>query len=168
MFRALIASILVGGGVLAACPAYAGAPPSGIGDAKLDTLRVLSSVAVTQRRVDLRGTWLDGRLGCDEYRSVRIGAILTYVSSNGAHKRRMTRGRVGVVRNCDEGRPNFGFRIRAVDTVPKPEGHHPHLGLACADGRWKRGSYTFTVRTLHRLTRLAATITVGWENEEAC
>ena len=80
----------------------------------------------------------------------------------------MLRGRMGVVRNCHEGRPHFGFRIRAADTVPRPEGHHPHKSLACSDGRWKPGSYTFTVLTIYWPTKLRSSLTVSWENEVVC
>jgi hypothetical protein len=147
-------------------PAGADHGPVAFGEAHRDSLRVVSGVFVTHRAVGLRGVWLDKNVPCNQFRSLRVAAILDY--SRGGTHRKMTRSKIGVVRNCAEGGPNFGFTIRARDTVPRPEGNHPHLGLACANGRWLPGSYSFTVRTTHRATKTSAFVTVLWENKGAC
>ena len=51
--------------------------------------------------------------------------------------RRVRRSRTGLVDNCAEGGPNFGY-----DLTPKT------YGMACANGRWRPGRYSMTTRTL--------------------
>jgi hypothetical protein len=126
----------------------------------------VSGALITHRSAELRGVWLNKKLPCNQFRSLRVAAIINY--SRGKTSRTMTRSRIGAVRNCPEGGPNFGFTIRAAATVPRPEGNHPHLGLACPDGRWKPGFYTFTVRTTHRATKLSAFVSAGWQNRASC
>jgi hypothetical protein len=167
MFRKSIVALAGALALLAGSPsASAGHAPFAFGDAQRGSLRVVSGAFVTHKSADLRGVWLDEKVPCNQFRTLRVAAIIDY--SRGQARRRMTRSRIGAVRNCAEGAPNFGFTIRAVATVPRRAGNHPHLGLACPDGRWKPGSYTFTVRTTHRATKLSAFVTVGWENRERC
>lgn len=169
MFGKTIAPVAGALALLAASqPAGATLIASGRGEAVSGSLRVVSTVAATHGQVLLRGGWMDQTLDCSVFRGLRIGAILRFENLRGTLKRTMTRGRKGAVRNCTGESPNFGFRIRASDTVPRPEGHHPHLSLACANGRWRSGSYSFTVRTTHRLTMVSSVATVTWVNAEPC
>ena len=47
--------------------------------------------------------------------------------------------------NCAEGGPNLGFHRTAAS-----------VGLACADGRWKPGRYSLSVKTTHVRSGLIA------------
>lgn len=129
--------------------------PFSFGIASKGDLRVVSGALVGPRSVDLRGVWLNETVACDQWRRLRVSVTLDY--RRGATTRRISRTKQGLVRNCAEGGPNFGFTLRA----------RPH-GLACANGRWKPGIYTFVVRTLHRATGIEAAVSLDWNNRQRC
>ncbi len=140
-------------GAVASAPAAA--EPFAFGHAERGSLRVVSVASVAARSAELRGVWLDENVGCDQFRSLRVGALIDF--SRGSTTRTIRRGRVGAVRNCAEGGPNFGFTITARAA-----------GLACPNGRWRPGFYSFVTRTTHRATRISALVSLAWENRSAC
>ena len=148
---------LAGGLVLLASStnALANHTPFAFGDAQKGDLRVVSGAFISHKVADLRGVWLDETVGCDQFRGLRVAAIVDY--SRGQTTRSITRSKVGAVRNCAEGGPNFGFTVKARN-----------VGLACANGNWRPGFYAFTVRTTHRASKISAVVTLGWENRAAC
>ena len=135
--------------------ATAGHEPFAFADAKRGSLQVISGAFVARTSADLRGTWLNDTLGCDQSRSLRVRVLIDY--TRGSTTKTVARRKTGAVRNCAEGGPNFGFTLRA-----------PRIGLACASGRWKPGFYTFVVRTTHRASGLRATLSLAWPNRRRC
>jgi hypothetical protein len=153
---------LIGLVAVLACAGAASAPaaatnhePFAFGQVERGSLRVVSGAFVGSRAADLRGVWLDESVGCDQWRSLRVNVLVDY--ARGSVTRRVSRRRTGAVRNCAEGGPNFGFTIRAAPN-----------GLACPNGRWKQGFYTFVVRTTHRASGLRALVSLGWSNTARC
>ncbi|MBD0290762.1 MAG: hypothetical protein ICV74_05850 [Thermoleophilia bacterium] len=140
---------------LSATPALASHEPFAFGDASRGSLRVVSGAFVGSSAADLRGVWLDETKSCNTWRSLRVRVLVDY--SRGSVTRRVRRERTGAVRNCAEGGPNFGFSLGAR-----------RIGLACPNGRWKPGFYTFVVRTLHRATGIEATVSLAWPNRVRC
>ncbi len=156
MFRKRFAGLAAVTALLTAPgPALATHEPFAFGDASRGSLRVVSGAFVGTSVADLRGVWLDETKTCNTWRSLRVAVLIDY--SRGSVTRRVARQRTGAIRNCAEGGPNFGFSLRARA-----------VGLACPNGRWKPGFYTFVVRTLHRATRLEATVSLGWNNRARC
>ena len=151
---------LVVAGVLTAlgtaAPAQA-SPPEVFGIARLGDLTVVSSVYASQRSVDMRGVWLDESLPCDQWRRIRVRAIVSRSSPASELAQQRARKKTRVVQNCAEGGPNTGFTLR-------PSG----LGFACPDGRWKPGRYDFTTTTRQLATGLQAVATASWRIRRPC
>ena len=139
----------------AVAPAAADHEPLAFSDARRGDLRVVSGAFVTARSAQLMGTWFDDTISCREFRSLRVTAFIDYTRRRTS--RIVTGRRTGAVRNCAEGGPNFGFDFRAN-----------RFRLACPNGRWKPGFYTFHVRTTHRATGLQASVTLLWTNRARC
>ncbi len=159
MFRKLVSAGLVAA-VAAVWPALAGASnhePFGFGEASRGSLRVISGIFVTASHADLRGVWLDESQPCTQFRALRVSVLIDYSRRQSARPRTVTRRRTGAVQNCAEGGPNFGFTL----------GARRH-NLACPNGRWRPGFYTFQVRTRHLASGLLAIGTVGWNNRQRC
>ena len=157
MLRKLI-TIALALGAVATWPSAAAATahePFGFGEAARGSLRVISGIFAAESTVDLRGVWLDESQPCTQFRTLRVSAHIDY--SRGQTTRTVTRRRMGAVQNCAEGGPNFGFTLRAR-----------RHGLACPNGQWRPGFYTFQVRTRHRASGLLAVATVGWNNRVRC
>ena len=150
----VVAGVLVALG--AAAPAQA-SPPEVFGIARLGDLTVVSSIYASQRSVDMRGVWLDESIGCDQWRRIRVRAIVSYSTPGAALAQQRARKKTRVVQNCAEGGPNTGFTLR-------PAG----LGFACPDGRWKPGRYDFTTTTRHVASGLLAVATASWRIRRAC
>lgn len=153
---------LVVAGVLAALAAAtpaqgALAPPEVFGIARLGDLTVVSSVYATRTSVDMRGVWLDESLGCDQWRGIRVRAIVSYSAPGAELAQLRARKKTRAVQNCAEGGPNTGFTLRARA-----------LGFGCPNGRWKRGRYDFTTTTRHLATGLQAVATASWRVRRAC
>ena len=70
---------------------------------------------------------------------------------------RIRRARTGTVDNCAEGGPNFGFDLRP--RVYK---------MACANGRWRPGRYSMTVKTTHVRSGLIAQASLYHQITRAC
>lgn len=153
--KLIVVAVALGLAGAAVAPAAAADEPFAFGHAERGSLRVVSGAFVSERAADLRGVWLDDTLGCDQWRSLRVAVLIDQV--RGSVTRRVAKQRRGAVRNCAEGGPNFGFTIRAAPN-----------GLACPNGRWKPGFYTFVVRTTHRASGLKAVLSLAWSNTARC
>ncbi len=154
-FRTIVTLTSLLLGAIAPGAAVANHEPFAFGDAKRGSLQVVSGALVAPGSADLRGVWLNEALGCEQWRSLRVNVLIDY--SRGSVTRRVRRSRTGAVKNCAEGGPNFGFTLRAR-----------RIGLACPNGRWKPGLYSFDVRTTHRATGLRATMSLAWPNRVRC
>ena len=119
-----------------AAPALAADDPAAYGMAQRGTFKVVSGVLFSPRGGEMKGVWLDGKLGCLDRRTLRVSIQIDLVSPGG-RTTRIKRSRQGAVDNCAEGGPNFGF-----DLAPRA------YRMACANGRWKPGRYSLTTRTL--------------------
>ena len=130
--------------------------PAVFASAELGNFEIISGVLVENKTVDQRGVWLDDTAACSKRRVLRVRATLFYAPASGPTKR-VVRNRRGRVANCSEGGPNLGFTLRAK-----------RYGLACADGAWLPGTYSFITRTTHRGTRLRAVASLTWEKTGTC
>ena len=118
-----------------AAPALAADYPSAYGMAQRGSFKVVSGVLLSPTGGEMKGVWLDGKLGCLDRRTLRVSIQIDLVSPAGMTTR-IKRSRQGPVDNCAEGGPNFGF-----DLAPRA------YKMACANGRWKPGRYSLTTRT---------------------
>jgi len=119
-----------------AAPALAADDPSAYGMAKRGSFKVVSNVLLSPKGGEMKGVWLDGKVGCLDKRTLRVSIQIDLVSSAGKTTR-IKRFRQGSVDNCAEGGPNFGF-----DLAPKA------YKMACANGRWRPGRYSLITTTL--------------------
>jgi hypothetical protein len=111
--------------------------PEATGMAQRGSLKVVSRVLLSSTGGEMKGVWLDGKQTCLTKRTLRVSIQIDLVSAAGKTTR-ITRARSGSVDNCAEGGPNFGFDL-------KPRAYK----MACANGRWKPGRYSMTVKTTH-------------------
>lgn len=119
-----------------AAPALAADDPSAYGMAKRGSFKVVSNVLLSPKGGEMKGVWLDGKVGCLDKRTLRVSIQIDLVSPAGKTTR-IKRTRQGSVDNCAEGGPNFGF-----DLAPKA------YKMACANGRWRPGRYSLITTTL--------------------
>ena len=119
-----------------AAPALAADDPSAYGMAKRGSFKVVSNVLLSPKGGEMKGVWLDGKVGCLDKRTLRVSIQIDLVSPAGKTTR-IKRTRQGSVDNCAEGGPNFGF-----DLAPKA------YRMACANGRWRPGRYSLITTTL--------------------
>ena len=127
-----------------AAPALAADDPSAYGMAKRGSFKVVSNVLLSPRGGEMKGVWLDGKVGCLDKRTLRVSIQIDLVSPAGKTTR-IKRVRQGSVDNCAEGGPNFGF-----DLAPKA------YKMACANGRWRPGRYSLITTTLDIRSGIAA------------
>jgi len=130
--------------------------PAVFASAELGTFEIISGILVERKTVDQRGVWLDDTVACAKKRTLRVRATIFYTPAAGPTKR-VVRNRKGRVGNCSEGGPNLGFTIKAK-----------RHGLACANGTWKPGTYSFITRTTHRASKLRAIGSLTWEKTGTC
>ena len=130
--------------------------PSALGSARLGTLTVTSRVILDARSADMRGVWNDTTVSCRVQRRVRVVAEVDYVPFGGSGRRFVRRGTF-LDSNCAEGGPNVGFTIRARSTP-----------FACPTGRWRRGRYTFVVKTTEPKRGLRAAADLDWTRTARC
>jgi hypothetical protein len=128
----------------AAAPAIAADLPEATGMAQRGSLKVVSRVLLRPAGGEMKGVWLDGKATCLTKRTLRVSIQIDLVSAAGKTTR-ITRARSGSIDNCAEGGPNFGFDL-------KPRAY----GMACANGRWKPGRYSMTIKTTHVRSGLIA------------
>jgi hypothetical protein len=146
--------------VACACALAAGgtasAETSSLGVARAGSLTVSSFVIAFPRAVELRGGWNNDGVPCNQSRRLRV-AVEIFYTPFGATGRRIARVRTGIRMNCAEGGPNLGFSLRA-------DGN----GLACPDGTWKPGRYTFVTETRHLASGLRALADLSLEQPVPC
>jgi hypothetical protein len=152
--RLKLISIAVSAG-LAVPIAAAADRPSATGMAQKGTLKVVSRVLLDDRGGELKGVWLDSRKACTAQRTLRVSYVADLVV--GAKTTRKRGARSGLVPNCAEGGPNFGFDVTARG-----------LGMACASGRWKPGLYSITVRTYEPASGLRASASLYYQETRRC
>ena len=153
-FRSLAGSCAATLALAAGAAAQEG--PSALGSARLGTLTVTSGIVVSPTAAELRGVWNDTKVPCSAQRRLRVAAEVDYVPFGGTGRRFVRSGRF-LTPNCAEGGPNVGFTIRARQTP-----------FACPSGRWKRGRYTFVVKTTEPSKGLRATVDVTWAKTARC
>lgn len=140
----------------AAAPAVAADLPESTGMAQRGSLKVVSRVLLSATGGEMKGTWLDGKQSCLTKRTLRVSIQIDLVSAAGKTTR-FTRARTGTIDNCAEGGPNFGFDL-------KPKAYK----MACANGRWKPGRYSMTVKTTHVRSGLIAQTSLYHQITRGC
>ena len=129
--RALVALLVLG----TAASATAADQPAAYGMAQRGSLKVVSVVRIEPTGGEMKGVWIDGKKGCLDRRTLRVAIHIDLVSPAGKTTR-VRRSRTGLVDNCAEGGPNFGY-----DLAPRA------LKMGCSDGRWRPGRYSLTTKT---------------------
>jgi hypothetical protein len=135
---AALSALLLGGAARAADE------PAAYGVAQQGSFKVVASVLLAERGGEMKGVWLDAKAGCRASRLLRVDISIDLVDTAGK-TRRVNRWRRGLVANCAEGGPNFGF-----DLAPRA------LGFGCPSGRWKPGRYSMTTRVTELRSGLVA------------
>lgn len=130
--RALLAVLVLA----LAAPAAAADDPGTFGMAQRRSLKIVSGVLLNPSGGEMKGVWMDAKQACSARRKLRVSIQIDLVSAAGKTTR-IKRMRAGVVDNCAEGGPNFGF-----DLAPRA------YKMACANGRWKPGRYSMITKTL--------------------
>ena len=139
--------------LLVAGSAKAAGEPEVFAAARIGNLDVVSSVLVSAQTVDMRGVWVDDTRPCSEKRLLDVKAQIDFVPTG----KRVIRKGTFKTANCAEGGPNMGFTLTASA-----------IGLACPNGRWKPGRYSFVTTSLDHRKRLRAVASVGWKNPTNC
>jgi hypothetical protein len=129
--------------------------PTATGMAQRGTVKVVSRVLLDNRGGELKGVWFDSRRPCTARRTLRVSYLADLVV--GAKTTRKRGVRSGLVPNCAEGGPNFGFDVTARG-----------LGMACPSGRWKPGFYSITVRTFDATSGLTASASLYYQETRRC
>jgi hypothetical protein len=154
--RAALALAVAGAAMVPVTPAASAVVAPGVfASARDGKLLVSSSVLVSGKRAEMMGGWVNEGQSCllDRKLTVRIGIDRVRGGNTQRHTDRMT----GMVENCGEGGPNFGFQIRAAD-----------VGMACPDGTWRPGQYTYSTNTLHHARGLRAIATLFFRETDTC
>ncbi len=131
--------------------------PSAYGMAELGTLKVVAGVLVTAKGAELKGVWLDGTKSCLVKRTLAVSILVDRVPKPGGATTRVRRSRSGAVDNCAEGGPNFGYDLTARAAR-----------MACRDGRWKPGYYSFVTTVRDRTSGLVAQVSLHYEATRSC
>lgn len=136
-------------------PATAAAETTTFADARQGDLQVISSVILTGKAVQMLGGWNDAGLACTKSRRIRVTMLVERSTANSS----TGTGGVKTKRtlNCAEGGPNVGFDRTAEQ-----------VGLACPDGTWKRGRYSFQTKTKHLASGLVSIATLDWRKRGSC
>jgi hypothetical protein len=140
---------------LAVPAALAADRPSATGMAQRGTVKVVSRVLLDHRGGELKGVWYDSRRPCSARRTLRVSYLADLVRGGTTTRKRGLR--TGLVQNCAEGGPNFGFDVTARG-----------LGMACPSGRWKPGFYSITVRTFDATSGLTASASLYLQETRRC
>ncbi|MFN2467177.1 MAG: hypothetical protein ABR521_03465 [Gaiellaceae bacterium] len=131
-------------------------PPSAFGHARQGTFELVSGAVLDDTRAYLMGTFSDPKRPCTQTRRIRVDASVTYLTQAGQRKRVNRSGAFTAV-NCAEGGPNRGFTLSARS-----------MGLACPNGSWKRGNYSFVTETRDVRTKLRAVASLLWREPDGC
>jgi hypothetical protein len=142
--------------LVAAANAAAADDPGTFATAQRGSLKVVSGVMLSLRGGEMKGVWLDRSLSCRVRRQLRVTIQIDLVRPSGATSR-VRQAKTGLVDNCAEGGPNFGF-----DLVAR------RLGFGCADGRWRPGRYAMTTTTTHVASGLRASASLYRQVTRPC
>jgi hypothetical protein len=153
--KAGILAGLAGIAALVSSVALAADLPTATAVAEQGSLKIVSRALLAPKSAELMGVWLDARRSCNEQRQLRVSILVDRV--RGATTTRRNRSKTGLVTNCAEGGPNFGFTVT-------PSG----LGMACPNGRWTPGRYVFVVRTFDPVSQLRAVATLSYQETRHC
>jgi hypothetical protein len=152
----VVFSALVAAALLVTAPAAAAAgEPGTFAAARQGSLLVASSSLVSDRNAEMMGGWNNDRVTCAASRRLTVRILIDRVRSGDTD--RVRRRKTGRVANCAEGVPNFGFVIRAAD-----------VGLACPDGSWRPGLYSFVTNTRHHTSGLRAIASLSFSITDPC
>ena len=149
-------ALLIALSLAVVAPALAADDPSAYGMAQRGSFKVVSSVLLSRTGGEMKGVWLDNKRGCLDTRTLRVSIQIDLVSPAG-RTTRLKRSRQGLVDNCAEGGPNFGF-----DLTPRA------YKMACANGRWKPGRYALTTRTLDVRSGILAQASLYHQSTRRC
>lgn len=153
--RSIAAAVVI---VLACAAGSAAADlPSAYGMAQKGALKVVAGVLVTAKGAELKGVWLDDTKGCLVKRTLAVSILVDRVPKPGGATTRVRRSRSGALDNCAEGGPNFGYDLTARAAR-----------MACPDGRWKPGYYSFVTTVRDRAGGLVAQASLYYEATRAC
>ena len=131
--------IVIASALIFATAAFAADLPDATAMAQRGSLKLVARVLLNgddNRSAELKATWLDAKQRCDVNRRLRVSYSIDLVRGSVTTRRRPA-AKSGLVTNCAEGGPNFGFDVTARK-----------LGMACANGAWKPGQYSIEVRAL--------------------
>jgi hypothetical protein len=138
--RALVLALALA----AAGTARAADEPTAYAVAQRGSLKVVANVLLGPTGGEMKGVWIDAKRSCRERRTLRVSIRIDLVSPAGTTTR-ATRSRRGLVDNCSEGGPNFGY-----DLAPKA------YRMGCANGRWRPGRYSMTTTVLDLRSGISA------------
>jgi hypothetical protein len=155
MTRRVIAAAAAVALGLSASAALGANEPIAFATATRGNLNVVSDVLLAAKSAEMRGVWFNEARSCFERRRLRVEVEIFY--SRGGTTSSVQLAKTGWVGNCAEGGPNFGFVVRAA-----------RHGLACPNGRWKPGSYSFLTTAKDARSGLAASASLLWEKRGAC
>jgi hypothetical protein len=144
-------------GLVCAAGSAAADLPSAYGIAQQGTLKVVAGVLVTAEGAELKGVWLDDTKGCLAKRTLAVSILVDRVPKPGGATTRVRRSRSGAVDNCAEGGSNFGYDLTARAAR-----------MACPDGHWKPGYYSFVTTVRDRTSGLVATASLHYEATRSC
>ena len=154
--RGVLALSTAAAAMLALAPGGSAAmDPGTFATARHGQLIVSSSVLVTGRAVEMMGGWTNDAQQCSLERRLNVRVLIDRV--RGGDTERFSDQTSGMVENCAEGGPNFGFQLRASD-----------VGMACPDGTWRPGRYDFVTNTRHQARGLRAIATLFFRETDAC
>jgi hypothetical protein len=152
----LLFSAAVAAASLTTAPAAAAAvDPGTFAAAQRGSLLVASSALVGNRNAEMMGGWTNDNVACTAFRRLTVKLLIDRVRSG--RTTRVQRRKSGLVQNCAEDGPNFGFSIRAAN-----------VGLACPDGSWRPGRYTFVTNTLHHNSGVRAIASLFFRITDPC
>jgi hypothetical protein len=135
-----IALVVVATLALTGCALVATAePPAATATAQQGSFKLVARALLhtTGPTGELKATWLDDKQRCDVERKLRVSYRVDLVSPAAGTTRRAPAAKTGLVQNCSEGGPNYGFDVEAGT-----------LGMACESGSWKPGYYSIEVRAV--------------------
>jgi hypothetical protein len=154
--RAVLTLAAAGAAMLTtATGASAAVDPGAFATARDGQLLVSSSVLVTGKGAEMMGGWVNEGQSCLLDRKLTVRILIDRV--RGGNTQRHTDRMTGMVENCGEGGPNFGFQLRASD-----------VGMACPDGTWRPGQYTYATNTLHHARGLRAIADLFFKEKDTC